>query len=492
MIVIASKKVAISASIGDIEYPAAPPFSPDREYPELKFRVYPERVKNAIYKLARQLLIDMGLDQAHIETPQWNPFGVIIKPGQKVLVKPNMVRHFHLGGGNFNSVITHGSLVRFVLDYVGLALKGQGEITVGDAPVQSADFNKLLEITGLRQICDEVSNIWQIPVRLIDFRLMAIELDERHCIVKRSVLEGDTKGYLSVNLGGKSLLKPLEKQSSKFRVSSYDCQMMREHHNEITHEYLIPRTVLESDVVLNIPKLKTHRKVGLTACLKNLVGINGHKDWLPHHRTGSIEEGGDEYHYPSLIKRVQDKLAESMGDDWDFNPKKNIFRRLGLKALDPMARHLAKDAYTEGSWYGNDTLWRTVLDLNRLLIYADKDGKMRATPQRKCFNIVDAIIAGEKEGPMEPDPRPLGLLIGGVNPVAVDTVLSTMIGFDYKKIPLISNGFNRMDWPLVNFGPMDIEIISEDVRLRGLRIGRPFNEFNFKAPSGWAGHVEKY
>lgn len=492
MNVIASKKVAISTLFDDIVYPSAAPFPPDSEYPELKFKIGRGREKNRIYKLGRQLLKDMGLDPVHIGTSRWNPFGVMIKPGQKVLVKPNMVRHFHLGGGDFNAVVTHGSLVRFVLDYAGLALNGQGEITVGDAPVQSADFNKLSEITGLRQICLEASNIWQIPVRLSDFRLMAVELDERHSIVKRNVLEGDTKGYLSVNLGEKSLLKPLGKQSSKFRVTSYDCQKMREHHNEGTHEYLIPRTVLESDAVLNIPKLKTHRKVGLTACLKNIVGINGHKDWLPHHRTGSVEEGGDEYLYPSLIKRVQDKLAESMGDDWNFHSKKNIFRRFGLTVLDPLARHLAGDAYTEGSWYGNDTLWRTVLDLNRLLIYADKDGKMTASPQRKCFNIVDAIIAGEKEGPMEPEPRPLGLLAGGVNPVAVDTALATLVGFDYKKIPLISNGFNPMDWPLVNFSPRDIEIISKDVRLRDLIIGQPFNEFNFKAPSGWTGHVEQY
>jgi uncharacterized protein (DUF362 family) len=477
------------ASVKELwKYPTIPPFLPNEAYPELKGRVGVGKEQNISYMLFRQLMHELQMDIEHFSTPDWNPLSEIIRPGQKVLIKPNLVRHFHLGGGDYIAVVTHGSLVRCVLDYVALALKGQGEITVGDAPVQSADFSKIVERTGLQEICDDVSKTWQIPVRLIDFRLWSVQLDDNHRIIKGSALKGDPNGYVAVDLGKRSLLAPLDHLSEKFRVTSYDCCQMREHHNPQKHEYLIPQTVLDANVVINLPKLKTHRKVGLTAALKNIVGINGHKDWLPHHRCGSIIEGGDEYKEPSFLKRFQTSLCERVDQD-PYN-KSNRMLRLAIRIASRLANVLSPDPFEEGSWYGNDTLWRTVLDLNRVLLYADRNGVMTETPQRKCLNIVDTIIAGEGEGPMEPEPRPLGLLVGGINPVAVDAILATMIGFDYRKIPIIAKAFNIRDWPLVDFKPDEIEIRSMDHDLGSLKVGNPYKEFCFRPSSGWYGHIE--
>ena len=483
-----AKTVALAADEELLTYPIQVPFSPDEAYPELKGRITVGREPNITYKLLRELMYELGMDVEHYSTPDWNPFSEIIHPGQKVLIKPNLVRHLHLGGGDYNAVVTHGSLVRCVLDYVALALKGKGEITVGDAPVQSADWSKILQRTGLKKVCDDVSKTWRIPVRLVDFRLWAVELDEHHCIVEGNVLKGDERGYVAVDLGKRSLLARLDHSSEKFRVTSYDCRQMREHHNSQKHEYLIPKSVLDADVVINLPKLKTHRKVGLTACLKNIVGINGHKDWLPHHRCGSIAEGGDEYRERSFFKRVQTHLGEKI--DQDSYNSRNSFQRLMIRITDKLARSMAPDPFFEGSWYGNDTLWRTVLDLNRLLIYADRDGVMTETPQRKCLNIVDAVVAGEGEGPMEPDPRPLGVLAGGINPVAVDVVLATMIGFNYKKIPIIVKAFDITDWPLVDFGSEEIRICSKDNRWDSLKISNPSKEVCFRSSSGWYGYID--
>ena len=41
--------------------------------------------------------------------------------------------------------------------------------------------------------------------------------------------------------------------------------------------------------------MKTHEKAGLTGAMKNLVGVNGHKEYLPHHMEGSFFSGGDSY-----------------------------------------------------------------------------------------------------------------------------------------------------------------------------------------------------
>lgn len=325
-------------------------------------------------------------------------------------------------------------------------------------------------------------------MKLVDFRLSAVDIDENHHIIDEYPLSGDPLGYSSVNLGSRSLLRDLDRYSDRFRVTSYDCQEMKKHHNAAVHEYLIPRTVLDADVVINLPKLKTHRKVGLTAALKNIVGINGHKDWLPHHRIGAKQYGGDEYLEPSFLKSLSTYLNECC--ILREYPKLSVLLPHSLRLTDCLARSLAPDLFSEGSWYGNDTLWRTVLDLNRLLIYADRQARMRELPQRKCITFVDAVIAGEGEGPVEPTSRQCGFLAAGVNPVAIDAVLATMVGFDFRRIPLIAKAFEIEDWPLCAFEPAEIEVRSRDMRWHGLSVGKVCTSLKFSPPSGWKNHIE--
>jgi hypothetical protein len=67
---------------------------------------------------------------------------------------------------------------------------------------------------------------------------------------------------------------------------------------------------LEADVIINLPKPKTHKKTGLTGAIKNLVGLVGDKELLPHHRNGGATDGGD--CYPGRSFRL--RLAELMLD----------------------------------------------------------------------------------------------------------------------------------------------------------------------------------
>lgn len=479
--------VSIAEAQNRASYPALPPFHPSSNYPEFSGRIPLSSETNMVYDLLRNIFLDLGLDSKNFLTPAWNPLGSLIAPGNKVLIKPNLVRHIHLSGGPYEAVVTHGSVIRCVLDYVALALNGKGEIVLGDAPVQSADFDEIIRRNSLKDICDDVANIWGIHVKLIDFRLSVIKLDEKHRVIENQKQPGDLSGYKSVDLGKHSLLTPLASQSDRFRVTSYDCSEMPTHHNDTVNEYLIPKAVLDADVIINLPKLKTHRKAGLTASLKNLVGINGHKDWLPHHRCGSIDEGGDEYLNKSIFKKIVARFDNNLDYSTALaeginNLMARIARRLSIIC--------STDPYEEGSWYGNNTLWRTVLDLNRLLLYANNDGKMEETPQRCCITIVDAIVAGEAEGPMEPDARYCGLMIGGFNQVAIDTVLSTMVGFDYRKLPLIANAYGISHWPLTFFTPEEIKISTSSNKWQNIKVGIQCNLLNFVPPSGWKGHIE--
>ena len=481
-------RVGIATAPEPWEYPVRAPFLPAEDYPELRGRVRAGGERNVVYPLFRGLARSLGLDRARHGTPRWNPLGGLVAPGQKVLLKPNLVRDEHTRGGDYQAVVTHASVIRCVLDYVALAMNGEGVITVGDAPVQNTDFARLLERTSLAEVCDDVARTWKMPVRLVDFRVWFTRFDHNHRVLDRGKLEGAPEGSRLIDLGSSSLLAPLSGDCGKFRVTNYDPEAMKRHHNHETHQYVIAQTALDADVVVNLPKLKTHRKVALTAALKNLVGINAHKDCLPHHRCGSLVEGGDEYRGRSLLKRVISRCEDAINRApfaWA-----NGLRRLAMRVARRLGRRLWEEPYQEGSWYGNDTLWRTVLDLNRILLYADRQGKMTDEVQRRCFAIVDGVIGGEREGPMEPDARPCGLLGGGANPAAVDAVLATLIGFDYARIPLIANAFRLDPRPLARFRPEDVRVCSDDPRFDGLRVGEPCRAYCFQPSSGWAGQVE--
>ena len=51
--------------------------------------------------------------------------------------------------------------------------------------------------------------------------------------------------------------------------------------------------------------------------------------------------------------------------------------------------------------------------------------------------FADMIVSGEKEGPVNPTPKNVGLIAAGTNSVCFDEAVSTLMGFDYHKIPSI-------------------------------------------------------
>src|SRR5258708_29392564 len=108
------------------------PFGPPEVYPE--FAITPRDLdpSNRVYSMVRQALHLLGLDAARFGIPAWNPLGEIISPGHRVLLKPNWVLHFNAGGGPLEAVVTHAAVLRPVVDYVLLALKGWGDIIIVD------------------------------------------------------------------------------------------------------------------------------------------------------------------------------------------------------------------------------------------------------------------------------------------------------------------------------------------------------------------------
>ncbi len=442
---------------------------------------------NAAYDAVRETLHLLQLDDEHYGHPDWNPLGELVSPGQLVAIKPNLVMSRHLRGGNLNCVITHGSVIRAVIDYVCLALRGRGRIVIGDAPLQMADFDDICERNGLNEIAHYARGTYGVDVEVVDFRRVRAVIDRGH-VVRVDERNGDPRGYVVVDLAEASMLAGVSDASDRFRVTCYDADAVGQHHDEHKNEYLVSGSILQADCVISISKLKTHRKAGMTAALKNVVGINGHKDWLPHHRCGATNERGDEYLHASASKRLSARLAEQA-----LQSRPELRRALGKLsvAAGAAAKRVSRDPYTEGSWYGNDTLWRTVLDLNRVLLYADRTGVLRPDVQRHCLHLVDGIISGEGEGPLEPNAKVCGMMLGGFSPVAVDTVAVGMMGFALRKIPTVFQGYAVRKFPLVDFAPEDVRVHSNRAEFDALDALAPEPPFHFRPAVGWRGHIER-
>jgi uncharacterized protein (DUF362 family) len=489
--ILASAEVAVA--MGCDTYPSGPPYSPCGAYPECPFvgDALAEEANRA-YEAVRNALSLLRLDAEHYGREDWNPLGEMIHPGDTVVLKPNFVRDFReTQPGHENCLMTHGSVIRAALDYAYIALKGNGRIIVADAPQNDADFDVIRGIAGLDEIQAFYRRHANLEVEVYDLR------PERACkvdgvIVGHEQLPGDPRGYVKVDLGPRSMFAEVEHLCHLLYGSEYDTSEIRRHHTGGVHEYLISRTILEADCIINLPKLKTHKKTGITACMKNLVGINGNKNWLPHHRLGTPAQGGDQFAGDSMKGRIE---RRAMACFREVFPLLGPLRRIVAKPLKGLGQRIFGDTNTDtirsGNWHGNDTTWRMVIDLNRILMYADQNGSLQNRPARSMFCLVDGIVGGEGNGPLDPTPKPAGVVAAGMNPVAVDLACAKLVGFDPDRLPLLCQASHRAhSLPLVTFHADQVICRSTDARF-DCRIADIDGQcLRFKPHFGWQGHVE--
>lgn len=149
-----------------------------------------------------------------------------------------------------------------------------------------------------------------------------------------------------------------------------------------------PRSVLEADLIVSMPKMKTHHWVGFTASMKNLYGV------IP----------GIKYGWP-----------------------KNVLHHAGIP--------------------------HTVYDINASL--------------PKVISIVDGIVCMEGDGPIMGSPKPMGLVIVGTNPTAVDATVARLMGLAPQRVPYLQLAADRL-------GPVDDRRIYQQGE-RWQELAKPFH-----------------
>jgi uncharacterized protein (DUF362 family)/Pyruvate/2-oxoacid:ferredoxin oxidoreductase delta subunit len=159
------------------------------------------------------------------------------------------------------------------------------------------------------------------------------------------------------------------------------------------HRYEIARAVHEADVVINLPKLKTHGMMTVTGAVKNLFGC------IPGKRKAQ----------------------------WHFNAGVN------------------RGAFA-----------RMLVELCALI-------KPRLT-------IMDAVVGMEGNGPGSGEPRDIGLVLAGQDPVALDVVSGTIVGADPALLYIVraaaeaGTGETRLDRITIHGEPL-ADVIVEGFRL---------------------------
>lgn len=500
-----------------MKYSTACFFSPTEYYPEYQYEAGPEieLEDNTVYSGIRSIFLHLGLDAEHYGLPSWNPLGEYILPGQNVLIKPNFVMHKN-GSSNpedMESLVTHASVIRSVIDYCLLALKGKGSLVIADSPVKDCDFALLMKNAGYDKLIEFYRRVNAKPMpQFVDLRGPGEEGGQFH-----QAGEG-----IIVDLGMKSFFYNSGHDSKKLRIPNYDYRKVANHHYGKKQEYMVNSIVLDADVIISLPKPKTHRKTGYTGALKNFVGVNYSKEYLPHHTAGDIASGGDEYKESNRYRDKQSKLRDKIDINRTQIDKLNrkilccrtCSSRLLLRGMRKSIYKLYQrrwsvwkdlsrldDEYTmtlsgtfddlarEGTWHGNDTLWRSVLDLNLVVQYADKNGIVQDVPQRKILCLGDMVIVGEGEGPLSPTPKQINTLLFSENPVEFDAILTKIMGFDWTKLRVLEHSIKKS--ALFSGKYDDIIINSNETVYNGKLVDVSFQDYApFEPAKGWKGFVE--
>jgi uncharacterized protein (DUF362 family) len=392
--------------------------------------------------------------------------------GKRVLLKPNWVRHSFKETDEI-CLRTHDTFLLSALEEI-LRMHPE-KIVIGDAPIQGCNWKGVVSDLLIQNI-NHLSQKYSIPVEVKDFRRRTFDPAKNNPQTELRSYDN----YLIFDLARGSYLEPVSSPSvNPFRVTCYDPDRLAESHGPGVHKYCITKELFDADIVFSLPKIKTHQKTGVTGAIKNLVGLNGDKDYLPHHRIGGTDNGGDCYPGSNFL-RYCSELAMDNANRRQGKMTYRFWQR--ISSLLWRLSFPKKVHQMAAGWYGNDTAWRMVLDLNKIALYGTSNGKISSMPQRVIYSLCDGIIGGQGDGPLCPEPLPLGIICFSNHSYLTDISMAMLMGFDFRKIPLLSAAEKLSNLRDIDFyldgNPIDLNELSKYA-------------IETKPPPGWAEYLAK-
>lgn len=422
--------------LGQSAYPAHPPFDPNGADAFAEYAGPCSAEPNAAYASVRQALQKLyPPGDLHGRGSHWNPLRQLIEPGQTVFVKPNLVDHEHRFGGDVWSVITHPSVVRAVVDYVSLALRGDGRIVVGDNPHVDCDWGVVRDLYRMDLVAERVGDVHGVSLDFVDLRSWHMpDLTKYGWRHGREVLPGDPAGERIVRVNDSYL----DGRPWWLFRGTYNERLETIRAHRGGHEYSFARTIADADTYVSVPKLKAHAKVGATLNIKGLIGTIVNKNALVHWSIGYPRFGGDEYpdpdrigDYPRLYwqhlttdllpSRLQLALRDRLGD----TRLGHAYRR--LVTTDAQHHRLLR-----GAWDGNDTTWRMTADVHDAFV------GLPGAALRPTLSIIDGLVGGDTDGPHFPHRVAAGAIVAAENLLVADLVAARLMDFDVDNIAYLA------------------------------------------------------
>ena len=414
----------------------------------------------------------------------------------RIVIKPNWVLHQTDPAFPIRALVTDSRVIEAVVEACLELYPSVQKILVGDCPLQYADWPLLCEQSGLTPAIERLKSASEGKVEFRDLRKEVYRQNGDSFLSADDGAHGDPLGYREVELGVLSHLEGISDQAERFAVNDYSSAVTHSNHSKGSHRYFVCQSVLDCDLFINLPKWKSHQKSGITCALKNLVGINGDKAYLPHFRKGAPKWGGDEFRDENrwlywaqtrLRERIQKRSRIAyriLKPGWELIKRlRGIETRLADPHATPRQFYIAG-----GAWHGNDTIWRMIYDLNLIIQCCDGGGNVRSTVQRNYFCIADGLVSGEGNGPLQPLPRETDWLVCGIDPFEIDAALSWFMGFDPQKVPIAAR---RADYGGPDWGTFAWDQL--DALLDGDRISPMDSDINlhFAPPPGWRNFIER-
>jgi uncharacterized protein (DUF362 family) len=347
-----------------------------------------------------------------------NPLSNIVKRGDTVTIKPNLLGPFPEG-----AICTHTSLLRPLLDLAVNA--GASRIVVCEGPAIDDESDEMFK-EGFSNIANLVA-----------------DLQKAYADAEISWLNLNKDNFTWLDLGSSSELQSIYSEEELFsegyesfrpgpgKLSEDDYYHFEDSsgHNPGGFRpglYAIPNTILESDVFINVPKIKTHCIAGVTLSLKNLIGI-------------TISDTG-------------------RGKKSNEDPLKNV-----PHFSTPPPHWGSNEELSMENSCDNDVIWRVVADLNKAVLYSDKHGTIHQEKQRRYLSVVDGIVGMEWNGPVNGTPKPTGVVVVGCDPVAVDAVCCRVMGYDYATLRIVKRLSDLPDHPVGTCDPSRICVVGESL-----------------------------
>lgn len=380
---------------------------------------------NTAYDLVRQTVTDLQVG------PAGNPLGNItsdINNDSKisVVLKPNWVEYYPVRAGGEGDAegrspaYTHPAMMRPMVDMAVAA--GATEIVIGDSS-GNAD-NPHVGNMGYIELVDALRTIHPH----VDFQLVNFQNKDKFSWVNVDASSGGPSAYADSGYFSDQLAKPYA-DASYFSATDPHGQAGPTASNCMGW-YALTDYLLDADLIINMPKLKVHFMGVNTMAIKNWVGTTMLSTYNNTSGCGSC--------------RISHELA---------TPANNYDRM-----------------------FGNDIMWREVLDVHRAFLYwmrSEPGGHIATHQVRRYLNVLDAVVCGETDLYYNGGPRHwrANTVVASVDPVALDAVASRIQRYKFDQIPITNNANQPSYWPIGTSDPAKVCIIG-DTPIDGTTFGR--------------------